>query len=130
MGNYTPTIYVNIHEGWNWYPLDMLYGNYESGTNRSLTIDAMRQANNTIVDLHHWGWFTENNASVWIGQVNTIMAGGKLGMAIAWASYQYHSSCMLLETFMWSDQWGARKCLWGIDYYPTVIISFIQHINR
>jgi len=130
MGNYTPTVYVNIHEGWYWYPLDMLYGNYESGTNKSLTISAMRKANNTFTELRHWGWFTENGANVCISKVRAIYQGGKKGMAVSHASYEYQASCMLLETFVWSSTWGARKCLWGIDYYTAVIISFLQNIQR
>jgi len=130
MSNYKPTVYVNIHEGWYWYPLDMLCGNYESGANKTLTINAMKAANNTFTELRHWGWFTENNASIWIGKVRAIYTGGKKGMAIAYASYYYKASCMLLETFVWSPTWGARKSLWALDYYPSVILSFIKNIQR
>jgi hypothetical protein len=125
MGNYTPTVYINFHEGYNWYPLDMLCGNYETGSGRTATIDAMQQANQTFVDQQHWGWFTEQNSNVWIGGVNAIYSGGKEGMAIAYSSYQYHASSMLVETFVWSPTWGARKCLWGLDYYTAVSMSFL-----
>ena len=130
MGNYTPTVYINIHEGWHWYPLDMLYGNYEEDPYRTLTIDAMHQANDTFTDLRHWGWFTEEGSNVWVGKVRRITNGGINSMAVAYASWKYDASCMLLETFLWSPVWGARKCLWGIDYYSAVIISFLQHIER
>ena len=90
----------------------------------------MKKANNTFVDLQHWGWFTEGSANVWIGEVESIIQGGKAGMALSFASYQYQASCMLLETYLWSQQWGARKCLWGMDYYPAVILSFLQHVQR
>jgi len=130
MDNYTPTIYVNVHEGWHNYPLHMIYGNYESSATRSITIAAMRQANDTFVQLRNWGWFTENDANVWIGKVNVIVRGGINSMAVAYASYEYQASCMLLETFLWSGLWDARKCLWGTDYYPAVIISFLQRIQR
>jgi hypothetical protein len=130
MGNYTPTAYINFHEGWYWYPLDMLCGNYESGTNKSFTINAMKAANNTFVELRHWGWFTENNSTVWIGKVRAIYTGGKAGMAIAYASYYYKTSCMLAETFLSSPKWKARKCLWGMDYYTAIALSFIQNLQR
>ena len=131
MGNYTPTVYVNMHEGWYYYPLHMIYGAYEQGTNKSITINTMQQANQTFVSLKQWGWFTEQGSHVWIGKVNTIVVGGGAsGMATDYASWAYGSSCMLLETFLWSQTWGARKCLWGLDYYPAVIISFLQHIQR
>ena len=130
MDNYTPTIYINVHEGWHNYPLHMLYGNYESSATSSITIAAMRQANDTFVQLRQWGWFTENDANVWIGKVNSIIRGGINSMAVAYASYEYQASCMLLETFLWSGKWDARKCLWGTDYYPAVIISFLQRIQR
>ncbi len=131
MGNYTPTIYINIHEGWDHYPLHMIYGAYETSTNKTATTNAMRQANTTFVGLLHWGWFTENDAYVWIGKVDTIVAGGgEPGMAVDYASWAYSTSCMLLETFVWSQTWGARKCLWGLDYYPAVILSFLKQLQR
>jgi hypothetical protein len=131
MGNYTPTVYVNIHEGWYYYPLHMIYGAYEQGTNKSITISTMKQANQTFVSLEHWGWFTEHDSYVWIGKVQTIVVGGGApGMATDYASWAYGSSCMLLETFLSSRLWGARKCLWGLDYYPAVILAFIQQIPR
>ena len=131
MGNYTPTVYINIHEGWYYYPLHMIYGDYEEGTGKAATIDAMRQANSTFVGLQHWGWFTEHDSKVWIGKVKTIVVGGGAdGMAIGYASSQYEASCMLLETFLWSQQWDAKKCLWGLDYYPAVILSFLRNIQR
>jgi hypothetical protein len=125
MGRYTPTVYINYHEGYYWYPLDLLYGNYESGAGKAATITAMQQANETFSDMKHWGRFTEQNSDVWIGGVEAIYGGGKLGMAIAYASYQYHASCMLMETFMWTHSSGARKNLWALDYYPAVSLSFL-----
>lgn len=131
MGNYTPTVYVNMHEGAAYYPLHMIYGAYETGTNRSITINTMQQANQTFVSLKHWGWYTEQNLHVWVGKVATIVAGGGApGMAADYASYAYGASCMLLETFLWSQTYKARQCLWGLDYYPAVILSFIQQIPR
>jgi hypothetical protein len=130
MGNYTPTVYVNIHEGYVWYPLNMLCGNYEYGTNRTLTWNAMQTANQTFVSLRDWGWFTDEGAHVWVGAVNSISQGGKLGMAEAYASYQYYASCMLAETFLWSPSYGARQSLWGLDYYPAVVLSFLKNLQR
>jgi hypothetical protein len=131
MGNYTPTIYTNIHEGWAHYPLHMIYGAYETDTGKSATINTMRQANTTFVGLLHWGWFTENSSNVWIGKVDTIVAGGGVpGMAADYASWAHNASCMLLETFLWSPNSGARKCLWGMDYYPAVILAFLKQLQR
>ncbi len=130
MNSYNPTIYVNMHEGWYWYPLEMLWGNYESGTNKSLTISAMQQANQTFVSLDQYGWFTDDGSHVWVGKQDKIAAGGKLGMAISYASYQFHASCMLPETFMWSDTYGSKQSLWALDYYPAIILSFIQNLQR
>jgi hypothetical protein len=127
MGTYTPSVYINMHEGWYWYPSELLYGNYESGTGKTQTIDDMVHANETFASLQHWGWFTENGANVCIGKVNTIAHGGKLGMAIAYASYQYHASSMLIETFVWSQTYGPRKSLWGLDFYSAVTVAFLEH---
>ena len=130
MSKYPPTIYVNCHEGWYWYTLDMLCGNYETSANKALTFEAMRSANDSFVGLNHYGWFTDNGWNVPIGKVRAIYPGGKQGMSVAYASYQYHASCMLLETFVWSQTYGARQSLWGLDYYPAVILSFIQNLQR
>lgn len=131
MGNYTPTVYVNIHEGGASYPLHMIYGAYETGTDKTKTITAMRQANTTFAELQHWGWYTEGGSNTWIGKVDTIVGGGgEPGMAPDYASYAHGTSCMLLETFEWSSTWNARKALWGLDYYPAVIISFLKNIQR
>jgi hypothetical protein len=131
MGNYTPTVYVNIHEGGYWYPSHLIYGANEQGTNRSLTISAMRAANNTFVGLQHYGWYTEQGLHVWIGKVGTIVAGGgEPGMAIDYASWKYGTSCMLIETFVWSQEWGARECLWGLDFHPAIIFSFLKNLQR
>jgi len=130
MGNYTPTIYINVHEGYHWYPLDMLYGNYEEAPYVSLTIEALRAANNTFVALKHWGWFTEEGSNVWIGKANGIYRAGYNSMAIAYASSEYDTSCLLMETYLWSPKWGARKCLWGLDYYCCVHLAFLRYLNR
>jgi len=126
MGNYTPSVYVNMHEGYYWYPLDMLYGNYETGAGKAQTISDMTFANESFTGLQHWGWFTDAGEHVWVGTVNAIYQGGKLGMAVSYASYEYHASCMLIETFVWSDAYGARQSLWALDYYPAVTIAFLQ----
>jgi len=126
MGNYTPSVYVNMHEGYYWYPSDMLYGNYETGAGKSATIGAMQQANETFATLNHYGRFTESGSNVWIGSFRAIYQSGKWGMTVSYASYKYHASCMLIETFVWSDAYGARQSLWALDYYPAVTIAFLQ----
>lgn len=131
MGNYTPTVYVNMHEGYYWYPLHMIYGAYLQGTNLTLTVNTLQLANQTFAGLNHWGWFTDNGAHTWIGKVNTIVAGGgEPGMASDYASWAYGTSSTILETFVWSDAYGARQCLWGLDYYPAVTLALIQDIPR
>jgi len=131
MGNYTPTLYVNCHEGAYYYPLHMIYGAYLSGTSLTLTKNALQQANQTFVGLEEYGWFTDNGSHVWIGKVNTIVAGGgEPGMASDYASWAYSTSSTILETFMWSQKYDARQCLWGLDYYPAVTLSFLQNLQR
>jgi hypothetical protein len=130
MGNCTPTVYITIHESGPEYPLDMMLGNYEVGANKTLTRIAMQEANKTFTELKHWGWYTEGGENVWIGKVDAIYSAGITSMTVAYASLTYGSSCMLLETLIWSPSCAARKCLWGIDYYTAVIISFLQNIQR
>ena len=130
MGNCTPTAYITMHESGPEYPLDMMWGNYEGGTNKTLTRLAMQEANKTFTELKHWGWYTEGGESIWIGKVDAIYSAGITSMTVAYASYTYGTSCMLLETLIWSSSCAARKCLWGTDYYTAVVISFIQNIQR
>lgn len=130
MGNYTPTVYVNLHTGYYWYPNWMIYGNYESGENETLTINALKAANETFVSLKHWGWFDEKDKHIWIGKVNAIAKGGINSMAIAYASYQYGASCLLLESFVWSSSYGAKQSLWAMDYYCSIVLAFLQNNKR
>lgn len=127
MSNYTPIIYINNHEGYYWYPLDLWYGQYEKEPHTSFTVYALRQANNTFATLRHWGRFTEEGKNVWISQVNWIQRSGLQASAQAYASFIHHASTMLPETFLWSSAWGARKCLWGLDFYSTVCLAHIEH---
>jgi hypothetical protein len=130
MGNYTPTVYINLHEGYYWYPNWMIYGNYETGTNKTITINALKAANETFVSLRHWGWFDEQGKHVWIGEVDTIAQGGVTSLAIAYASYQYGASCMLVESIVWSSSYGSKQSLWAIDYYCTLVLAFLQNNSR
>jgi hypothetical protein len=131
MGNYTPTLYVNCHEGSYYYPLHMIYGAYLSGSDLKLTKNALQEANQTFVGLDEYGWFTDNGSHVWIGKVNTIVAGGgEPGMASDYASWAYNTSSTILETFVWSQTYDARQSLWGLDYYPAVILSFLRNLQR
>jgi hypothetical protein len=126
MGECKPSIYVNMHEGYYWYPSEIIYGNYENASTTTQTIAAVQAANKTFISLNHYGRFTEGGTNVLISKVNTIARGGKEGMAISYASYQYQASCMLIETFVWSNSWGARQCLWAMDFYPCIAIAFLQ----
>jgi hypothetical protein len=37
---------------------------------------------------------------------------------------------MLIETFVWSNNWGGRQCLWALDFYPTVVLAHIEHYDN
>ena len=132
MGNYTPTVYVNLHTGYYHYPNWMMYGHHEQDPNRTITVEAMRQANETFASLGHWGWFTEHDKHVWIGKVQAIADSGSdyNSMAVAYASWQHNASCMLLESFVWSDAHGARQGLWAMDYYCALVLAFIENNGR
>ena len=107
------------------------HGAYEPSVTKTLTINALKAANNTFVSLNHYGFFTEQDSFVWIGKVNTIVSGGLVnGMASDYASYAYGTSGIILETYLWSQAEGAEKSLWGLDYYPCVVLEFIQSLQR
>jgi hypothetical protein len=59
MGNYTPTIYINMQEGWAYQPLSLWFGMYENEPYYNFTVYALRQAALSFKALRHWGWFTE-----------------------------------------------------------------------
>ena len=126
MASHTPSVYINMHEGYYWYPLDMLCGNYESGTGRAQTFSFMAYSNKSFAALRNWGKFTDNGAQEQVNAVRAIYQGGKPGMSMSYASHEYHTSCMLLETFVWSDKYDARQSLWALDYYPAVTIAFLE----
>ena len=131
MGNYTPTVYVNMHEGYYWFPNHMMAGNYEQNPNLNTTMNAMRQASGVFASLKHWGWFTWNGTSTWIGKVSQIYkAGYPSTMAIAYASYEYNASCLLLESLVWSQTYNGRQCLWAMDYYCTLVLAFLENNGR
>jgi hypothetical protein len=131
MAAYPPTIYVNMHEGYHYYPLHMIYGAYETSATKTLTINALKAANETFVGLNQYGLFTEQGSNAPINKVNTIsIGGGVAGMASDYASYTCGTSATILETFEWSQTWDARKSLWALDYYPCVTLSFIQNLQR
>lgn len=130
MDSYTPTIYVNNHEGTYWYPLDIFYGVYEVDPYKSFTVDTIRWANISFTELRHWGYYTGHGLNVWIGKVRKILKGGITGMAVAYASWKYNASCMLCETFMWYPIYKARQGLWATDYYVCVALAFLSHLDK
>jgi len=128
LGNYTPTIYINIHEGWAWQPLDLWFGMYENEPYYNFTIYALQQAASSFRALRHWGWFTDGGVKVWIGGVKSIQRSGLANSAQAYASL-LKVSTMLIESFVWTWSWWARKCLWALDFYSTVILAHIEHYD-
>ena len=129
MGNYTPTVYINQHTGYYWYPLNIFFGQYEAEPFKTFTDYILHQANNTLSALRHWGWFTEEGRHVWIGKVRQIGRSGLKNSAQAYASWKYDASTTLAESFVWSRKWGARQGLWGIDYYCSLSLTYLEHYD-
>jgi len=129
MGNYTPEIYINMHEGWAYEPLSLWYGLYENDPYYNFTSYALRQARNSFTALRHWGYFTEGGKNVWIGRVDSIRRSGLTNSAQAYASYYHKASTMIIETFVWSNNWGGRQCLWALDFYPNAVLGHIEHYD-
>jgi len=125
MGDYTPTIYINMHEGGSYYPVDVLYGYYEVDPFVTFTRENIRQANNTFTALQHWGWY----GSAWIGTLRDFYRSGLTSSAQAYASWKYDASTILIESFLWSPTYGAKKSLWGLDYYCSLSISLLKHYD-
>ena len=135
MDNCTPTIYINYHEGRQWYPLNIYRGNHEANQFESFTIKTQFLANNTFTELKHWGYYTDDGTNIWIGKVATISKAGRDTMANAYASWKFNTSCTLLETFVWSSDYNgtnykARQGLWATDCYVCVGLASLGHYDR
>lgn len=135
--SYPPVIYFNLHEGGATqcpdltYTLDAYIGPYVSSTYGNFSKYAIKEANKTYTALNHWGRFTEGGCSVNINKVRAISISGMSGVAHTYGSYAFrNTSSTILETFVWSSTWGARKSLWGLDYYPSMILSDLKYYDN
>ncbi len=127
---YKPTIYFNLHEGGVWYPLHLVYGEYQTQPFESYTVYALNEfTRNDFEDLKHWGYFTEENWNIWIGDVYDINYAGPDSMAVEYTSKYYDASSILMESFVWSQTWHAKKSLWGLDYYTSIPIGHLKHYD-
>ena len=129
MGNYTPTIYVNNHEGYYWYPLDLWYSYYQIEPYTSFAKYAISLANDTFTALRHWGRFTEGGENVWIGYADRIQRSGLTNSAQAYAAWKHNTVTLLPESFIWSPTYGARQSLWGLDFYCSLSIALVEHYD-
>jgi len=134
---YPPVIYFNMHEGGATqcpdptYTLDMYVGPYISGTYSNFAKYALHEANDTFTSLNHWGRFIEGGCNVPINKARIISVSGSDGTAHTYGSYSFrNTSSVILETYVWSSTWGARKSLWGLDYYPSIILSHLKYYDN
>jgi len=141
-GNYSTFVYVNLHEGRHWQPLDYYYSiNY---TTINVEVTGFSKQNiywtaNDFEILNHWGYYTEGTWStnpVPIGQVRLFSQhAGSGGQANLGASYLYNISSYLVESFVWSSDYNgtnhkARQILWAMDYYVATALGLTSHIDR
>ncbi|MEM3640374.1 MAG: M14 family zinc carboxypeptidase [Candidatus Bathyarchaeia archaeon] len=129
MGNYTPTIYINNHEGGTSEPNKIFYGPYQETSQKNISMDTIRCTITDFEKLRHWGYFTDGGLNLWIGKVQGPYQGGS-SYAIAYASWAHQASSMLIESFVWSSTYKARKCLYAIDYYVCLSLSLISHFDK
>ncbi|MHA1832376.1 MAG: M14 family zinc carboxypeptidase [Candidatus Baldrarchaeia archaeon] len=134
MGNYTPTIYVNNHEGRHWQTNKIFYGPYQEAVQKNFSIVNIRCAIAAFAKLQHWGYYTDGGCNLWIGKVRGPFQGGS-SYAIAYASWKHQASSMLVESFVWSSSYNgtnykARQGLYAVDYYVCLALSFISHFDK
>jgi len=134
---YPPVIYFNMHEGGATqcpdllYTLDMFIGPYISGAYSNFAKYALHEANDTFTSLNHWGRFIEGGCNVPINKARIISVSGSDGTAHTYGSYAFrNTSSVILETYVWSRTWGARKSLWALDYYPLIILSHLKYYDN
>jgi hypothetical protein len=129
MGNYTPTIYINNHEGGTSEPNKIFYGPYQEATQKSFSMDNICCAIADFAKLQHWGYYTDGGHNLWIGTVNGPFQGGS-NYAIAYASWKYQASSMLVESYLWYNTYKAKQGLYAMDYYVCLSLSFISHFDK
>ena len=134
MGNYTPTIYINNHEGRHMEPNKIFYGPYQGETQKNFSMDNIRCAIAAFAKLQHWGYYTDEGLNLWIGKVQGPYQGGS-DYSIAYASWKHQASSILVESFVWSSSYNgtnykARQGLYAIDYYVCLALSFISHFDK
>jgi len=132
-GNYSTFLYINLHEGRYWYPLDYYYA--ANLPTDPVNIKAFSRQNcywtaDDFRALRHWGYYTENGLNVNIGKVKTIGVSLLNNTAYVGASYLYNISSYLIESFVWSPAYKARQMLWAMDFYISTVLGLISHFDR
>lgn len=141
-GNYSTIIYVNLHTGRHWQPLDYFYAYSYAAT----TVDVGGFSKQNIYwtgdefkSLNHWGYYDEESWStnpLPIGKVRLFCVNsGTWGQADLGASYLHNISAYLVESFVWSSSYSgvnhkARQMLWAMDYYVTTVLGHISQLDR
>lgn len=120
LGNYTPILFIDNHEGRYWDINEYIYGQYLKDNYpvdyKAFTVQNLQYAKAKFEYLKHWGYYTDNNNTFDIGKVRAIFATGITSGAIAYAS-TLNISSLLFECFCWSGDYGTRQLLYCLDYY-------------
>jgi len=129
-GNYSPVVYVNLHEGGIWYPNGYYYS-WTLPTN--LQLASQQNCYYTKDDfeaLKEWGYFTDGGNNVDIGKIVAISGSGYDSEAHIGAGYLVNASSYLIEPLTWSESYGARQILWATDHYVATILGLFSHFDR
>jgi hypothetical protein len=140
-GNCSTIIYVNLHEGRHWQPLDYFYAtNYTTTTVdvKGFSWQNIHWTGDDFASLRHWGYYDEGSWStnpLPIGEVRLYSRHIGNGQADIGASYLHNSSAYLVESFVWSSSYNgtnhkARQMLWAMDYYIATVLGFVSHLDR
>jgi hypothetical protein len=133
MGNYTPFLYINNHEGRYWDINEYIYGQYLKDNYpvdyKTFTIQNLQYAKTVFESLKHWGYYTDNNNNFDIGKVRGILVAGINSMAAAYAS-TLNISSMIFECLVWSGDYGTRQLLYAMDYYVVANLRCISQYDQ
>jgi hypothetical protein len=131
LGNYTPTISINLHTYLNQMLFNEDRSNLLTEPYKTFSLETWRMANVTYTSLKHWGkkeeWFTGGWPEL-VGQINYIGTTGYdvEGALFEYAWWKYKTISAIAEFYHSSPAFN----LLGQEYFCSIIFAAIQHYDR
>jgi hypothetical protein len=123
MGNYTPTLYANLHSGGSLAPLYVYYAGLSVDPYRTYVKWAVNEGNLLFQELQHWGMVYN---TTWVGKYKYIGPSGISGMSCDYAYYKYKAMSIILEHF----EGGVAPNLHAQEFYISGLLALLLHHDR